>query len=77
MDQRWHLNNSISGTQVFDFVFVNEPAAGRFRENGPQLLCRERVSLTARNLTPPYVQCMSPSRDTSSSQWAKLTSGER
>lgn len=75
--QCWHLNNSISGTQVFDFVFVNEPIAGRFRKNGPQLLCRDRVSLSACNLTPPYVQCMSPSHDTSSSQWAKLTSGER
>lgn len=64
MDQCWHLNNSISGTQVFDFGFVTEPIAGRFRENGPQLLCR--VSLTACNLTPPYVQCMSPSHDTSS-----------
>lgn len=57
MDQCWHSNLSIAGAQVFDFVFVNEPMAGRFRENGPQLLCRDRVSLAAWNAAPPYVQC--------------------
>lgn len=59
------------------FGFCFQANSSRFRENGPQLLCGDRASLTAHNLAPPYVQCMSSSCDTSSSPRAKLASGER